>query len=245
MSNTSGLWQPQSWETMFFGVKTARIVGGTIQAATLEQILTECQIWGAQVVHFLADADHDASVRLAEQTGFHLVDLRMTYEWQTTTLSPGQISGDILLRDHLPSDLPALQVIARSSYGHSRYYYDQHYARERCDDLYAEWIAKSCRETAERVLVAEQGGELIGYLTYHLDKDSQRGYIGLVGIRADARGNGVGRFLVHGAQEWFGAQGARVVSVITQGRNISAQRLYQRRGFITSMVQLWYHKWFH
>jgi ribosomal protein S18 acetylase RimI-like enzyme len=33
------------------------------------------------------------------------------------------------------------------------------------------------------------------------------------------------------------------VSVVTQGRNVAAQRLYQRAGFVTASTQLWYHRW--
>ena len=28
------------------------------------------------------------------------------------------------------------------------------------------------------------------------------------------------------------------------GRNLAAQRLYQRSGFVTASLQLWYHRWF-
>jgi hypothetical protein len=34
------------------------------------------------------------------------------------------------------------------------------------------------------------------------------------------------------------------VNVVTQGRNSKAQRLYERCGFLTRSVQLWYHRWF-
>ncbi len=34
------------------------------------------------------------------------------------------------------------------------------------------------------------------------------------------------------------------VNVVTQGKNIPAQRAYQRCGFITRSVELWFHKWF-
>ena len=34
------------------------------------------------------------------------------------------------------------------------------------------------------------------------------------------------------------------VHVVTQGRNYSAQRLYQRAGFIIDNIETYYHKWF-
>ena len=32
-------------------------------------------------------------------------------------------------------------------------------------------------------------------------------------------------------------------SLVTQGRNLYAQRLYQKAGFFTKGTELWYHKW--
>ena len=37
---------------------------------------------------------------------------------------------------------------------------------------------------------------------------------------------------------------ARRITVVTQGRNARAQRLYQRAGFVTESVRLWFHRWF-
>ena len=33
------------------------------------------------------------------------------------------------------------------------------------------------------------------------------------------------------------------IEVVTQGRNIVAQKLYQKNGFKTKKTELWYHKW--
>ena len=50
--------------------------------------------------------------------------------------------------------------------------------------------------------------------------------------------------LIAAAMEWFGTEGALEVDVVTQGRNLAAQRLYQRNGFVTRRFELLYHKWF-
>lgn len=244
MSEKAAIWEPLPWDTAFFGVKTARIVTPRIQQEALEQALAECRAWGAAVVHYLADGDHDLSVCFAEQASFHLVDVRVTLEWRPRSVEPPLPPDDLALRDYRDGDLPALQAIARNSYHHSRYYYDQHYARERCDALYAEWIARSCHGSAERVIVAERHGTAIGYLTCHFTPDERRGQLGLLGIEHATRGRGIGQLLMQMAQHWFCEHGARHVAVVTQGRNMDAQRLFQRCGFVTSQMQFWYHKWY-
>ena len=63
-------------------------------------------------------------------------------------------------------------------------------------------------------------------------------------MRAGSRGRGGGSALVQGALAWFADRGVTQVLVVTQGRNVGAQRLYQKAGFLTRKVELWYHRWF-
>ncbi len=243
MSSTkSELWQIHEWETAFFGVSTARITVPRINAADLNWVLTECHIRGVRVVHYLADANDDASIRAAEQAGFHLVDVRMTLEWNALT-EPATTQTELVVRTYRVGDLPWLEAIARTSFWQTRYYYDQNYPRERCHELYATWISKSCQGDAARVIVAEQDGIIVGFVTCQLYSDNTEGAIGLVGISAEARGMGIGRTIVTEAQRWFAIQGTRRVRVVTQTRNIAALALYQRCGFVTSDIGFWYHKW--
>jgi dTDP-4-amino-4,6-dideoxy-D-galactose acyltransferase len=65
----------------------------------------------------------------------------------------------------------------------------------------------------------------------------------LVGVSEKARGRGLGRELLINAIRWFSAEGVEVVTVVTQGRNVGAQRLYQRCGFTTRSAELWFHRW--
>ena len=95
-----------------------------------------------------------------------------------------------------------------------------------------------------RSIIAEANAEPIAYISCHLNKTTLQGSIGLVGVTEQARGQQVGKKITNTVLNWFQEQGMKSVNVVTQGRNIPAQRLYQRCGFVTHDMQLWYHKWF-
>jgi dTDP-4-amino-4,6-dideoxy-D-galactose acyltransferase len=86
--------------------------------------------------------------------------------------------------------------------------------------------------------------QAVGYVSCHYNGTSHAAQIGLVGVDSAARGQGVGSTLVRAAGQWCRNQGARELTVVTQGKNRAAQRLYQRCGFLTQDLQFWYHKWF-
>ncbi|HSN68965.1 MAG TPA: GNAT family N-acetyltransferase, partial [Thermoanaerobaculia bacterium] len=54
---------------------------------------------------------------------------------------------------------------------------------------------------------------------------------------------GYGGVLIAAAVDFLGSEGATIVRVATQGRNEAAQRTYQRAGFVTDSIRLWYHWW--
>jgi dTDP-4-amino-4,6-dideoxy-D-galactose acyltransferase len=188
-------------------------------------------------LYFLADPNLPESLRLAEESGFHLADLRITLE-SSDELPKTMPEG---VRPWQPQDREGLRAIARISHRDSRFYFDGHFLAERCDDLYDTWINKSLDGYADATLVADVDGRAAGYITCHRDEDEGR--IGLVGVHPDFQGRALGQALVKASLAWFAAEGYRKVSVVTQGRNTRAQRLYQRCGFLTRSVQLWYHWW--
>ncbi len=89
----------------------------------------------------------------------------------------------------------------------------------------------------------DDGAGAEGYVTGKIAGQGV-GQIGLLAVGERARGRGLGQALLGSAGRWFLAQGVEEVRVVTQGRNLVAQRLYQRVGFRTASLQLWYHKWF-
>ena len=234
------------WDTDFFARRIARVTGHRLTPQRVEAILTWCETHAIDCVYFLADSDHAETVRLAENYGFRLVDIRVTLQCNlkdrqaTLSNNPTEI---VRVRQSRPSDIPALQAIAQSSYGDSRFYFDPCFPIESCEALYETWIKRSCEGYADVVRVAEVNDQPVGYVSCHLMRNAPHGQIGLVGVGSQTRGMGVGQTLLYHSLDWFADHGVEVVRVVTQGRNIAAQRLYQRCGFLTHSVQLWYHKW--
>lgn len=229
------------WDSRFFGCRIARIEGDRLDEAGMATALAGCETDRIECLYFCCAADDDRSVRLAEAHGFHLVDVRLDLACRlpAPVLAP-EMDAAAGLRPAREADLAALQAIAAAAYRDSRFWFDSR-LRPQAAALYCEWIARSCRE--ETVRVIERNAAVQGFVTVALETPAIA-RIGLLGVAAAARGAGLGRALVQAALQWSTEAGAGEVRVVTQGRNIAAQRLYQACGFRTQSVQLWYHKWF-
>lgn len=232
-----------TWDSDFFGVRIASINGNRLSMEEEIAIKAWCLENRIDCLYFLADPSETSTIRLAEESGFHLVDIRVTLNRKISAMPSVWQPEAPSIRLAEASDIQDLRPIAAINHRDSRFYHDGGFPLERCDELYSTWIEKSCAGFAEAVLVSAPAGVAVGYLSCHL-RDTGIGQIGLVGVSSGCQGKGLGKQLLDESLRWFAAVGVDRVAVVTQGRNIAAQRLYQRMGFITESVQLWYHKWF-
>jgi len=233
------------WDTEFFGCRIARVRSEAINQEQVAQIDAWCGSNKIRGLYFLARVDDPATIQTAEQHGFGLVDIRMTFEQELLDfLAQIRKVGNVSIRPFQPDDLPGLQVLARASHRETRFFSDPNFSRQRAEDLYATWITLEAQGRAQTVLVATMDNKPVGYISCHLPPGGREGQIGLVSVSGEMRGQGIGKNLVLSAINWFWAQGARHVTVVTQGNNQAAQRLYQRCDFLSRDVRLWYHKWY-
>ncbi|MEO8054186.1 MAG: GNAT family N-acetyltransferase [Acidobacteriota bacterium] len=242
MGGPDAPWHPVAWDEEIFGVRTARIRSTRPARDELRAALADVRAAGIGVVHLLVDSDADASKRAAEECGFSLVDLRVTLQWDVKPVSPAGRPG-VVLRPARAEDRVRLETIARSSYGMSRYYRDGRYAPERCGELYARWVRQCADAPSGAVLVADAGGAVAGFVACSVASGGDSGSIALFGVDEPQRGKGLASLLLAGAQDWFARAPVPRVTVVTQGRNLDALRAYERQGFLTRSVQLWYHLW--
>lgn len=232
-----------AWDSTFFGLEIGRLRTKQLSADFLESVRSWCEDNAIDCLYFLADSNDAESIRQAEDFGFNLVDIRVTLTRSVTTAEEVTRTTPIIIRLGGAADLQKLRSVARRSYHDSRFYFDRNFPDEKCDLLYETWLRKCFDDHSGAVLIAEFEGAPIGYITCERF-DQETGQIGLLGVDSSAQGMGAGRNLVLAAAAWFREHGFQRAQVVTQGRNIRAQRAYMQCSFLPHSVQLWYHRWF-
>ena len=233
------------WESDYYAYRLARVDGEQMDAARCAEILAWCQREGIEGLFFLAQADDAVTNQTAAEHGFVLRGIRVTLDWEAVERAALSLPAGLTIRLAQAADVPALEAIADGAYPTSRYCSDPHFPAATSAAMYTTWIRISFTEQfADAVFVAERGGEILGFSTCDVDLPAHEGSIPLVGIAEKARGQGIGTHLMHYIQDWFVQQQIKHVIVVADGANIAALRLYEKCGFRTRQVQLWYHKWF-
>jgi ribosomal-protein-alanine N-acetyltransferase len=92
-----------------------------------------------------------------------------------------------------------------------------------------EAFRSSIRAPATRVLVAEAGGEILGYAVLFVAADEAE--VANIAVAPEARGRGVGRRLLDAMLTHAAEAGAHTAYLEVRVSNAVAQRLYERAGF--------------
>ena len=234
------------WDSRFFGYTIARVEQNRFDEDSCSQVLDWCRRQGVQWLYFLADADDAETVQVAQAARFTFVDIRLELAADVRSSSDRliELTEGFAIRAAAESDVPALEAIAADAHRESRFFFDSRVPRQRAQELYVTWIRNSVlKGFADHVLVADVDGIATGYVTGRRVSRSD-GSIGLVGVGEAARGRGLGLALIRASLRRFALERITEVSVVTQARNVRAQRLYARCGFLSKSVRLWYHRWF-
>ncbi len=109
---------------------------------------------------------------------------------------------------------------------------------------YASFIGTQLEDPDVAVIVAEDGGEVIGYAYAAVEGYDYMALRGPAGVLHDVivdpehRGRGVGRLLLEAALEFLRSRGAPRVVLSTAEQNEAAQRLFASTGFRRTMIEM-------
>jgi dTDP-4-amino-4,6-dideoxy-D-galactose acyltransferase len=244
---TSDPCQLLEWDTDFFGFRIACVCAHRIDKIQLESILHWCAVHRIECLYFLADPNDYRTIRMAEAGKFLLVDVRVEMMRRFECNRPiclhqsDRFAG--IVRAHEDRDVELLKDISRNSITQTRFLMDSGFPVNLSREMYATWIEQSCKDVLQRVFVAEEEEQPVGFVTCRVDSTVRQGIIGLMSVSSDRFGKGIGARLMAFALDWFTSQGVQMVKVVTQGTNIPAIRFYEKCGFATESLKLWYHWW--
>jgi GNAT superfamily N-acetyltransferase len=109
---------------------------------------------------------------------------------------------------------------------------------------YAQFLESQLGDDDSIVMIAEQRGALVGYVYAAVEPLSWKDLRGECGFIHDllvtdaARGHGAGEGLLNAAIEWMRQRGMPRVVLGTAARNERARRLFERRGFRPTMIEM-------
>jgi ribosomal protein S18 acetylase RimI-like enzyme len=244
VANILKIVQQKEWDTKFFGVKIAQVTCKSLTKSIIKYIDTTCQNNKIDCLYYLCDESDSLSIYLAKKHYVNHVDTRVTLSYNLDKFQKSKQLSTVNIRHHIKNDISLLKKIAGSIYNISRFYSDNNFSNELCNQFYETWIENACRGYADKVFIAEINNKIIGFITCNLDEKTKTGKIGLIGVEPHSQGKQVGIKLVEKALYWFEENDMKNVEVSTQKENILALRLYKKCGFTILKKELWFHKWF-
>ena len=142
---------------------------------------------------------------------------------------------NIIIRSFQPGDLDTLQRITIESFDGVSF--DQIVETEfgilhGHDWRKARSIEDDIQANANGAFVAEAEGEIVGYITTHLDRAAGKARIPNLAITASARGHGLGRRLVQHALAYLRREGLAYATIETMAGNAVGEHLYPACGFV-------------
>jgi GNAT superfamily N-acetyltransferase len=236
-------WSPLPWDSRMYGFPAARLdLAVAVDSASRRELVAQLLVSaaGRGIRHMIAriDAGDIALAGTLAHAGFTLIDGIQTFSLSLPAAAPAPLGDGVRTRLFQPDDLDQILALARTAYVFDRFHADDAIDGPTADRMNEEWVRNSCSgHAADAVLVAVSGSEVLSYVTCRMDRDClpalgfSVGTIVLVATAARARRQGAASACTRAAIEWFQSQGAGVVQVGTQLRNIPAARLYERCGF--------------
>jgi dTDP-4-amino-4,6-dideoxy-D-galactose acyltransferase len=231
-----GLVEQLEWDSLFFGLPIGR-VRDNVAADEIESAVREAHERKLRCIYLLASADDNMLIGSAQEQGFIVRDIRVELE-RPVAGHPMAMEG---IRPGRVGDMSRLAEIARERFRDTRFFTDDGFPPDRSEELYVEWLRRGLTDEPDRQTLVTK--DATGFIVCHLDPRTKVGKIELIGVAAGSSGHGLGSALIAGAGTIFDDALLCTATVVTQGNNITAQRLYQRHGYRVSKTQLWLHRW--
>lgn len=181
---------------------------------------------------FLACIAEDADEpfrALLERGGYdHLHDVLRMWRRLDGDLPDPHFADGVTVRTFRPDDAERIHAFLDNAY----LSWDTTYATLPHDE-WLRWMTEHDEFDPELWFVVEREGELVA-CALHWRPHQRRGWVKDLAVRADARGHGLAKALLHHGFRAYAARGAEQVGLKVESANpTGAVQLYERVGFVT------------
>ncbi|PHM74838.1 dTDP-4-amino-4,6-dideoxy-D-galactose acyltransferase [Xenorhabdus kozodoii] len=233
--------EPLVWDSQFFGLSTARLHFSSEAA-----VLTVADLDQYALVQAKVATQQTAILDELPTLGFSLVegevDLRLSIEAESEVESIAGIHTGKELISAKQKDIPVLKAVAARVFTSSRFRAPW-YQPDDSGRFYAAWVEKAVLGTFDHecLLINDDHGQLAGFVTLR-DLGNREARIGLLAAVPGNHRQGIGKKLMSAAQQWCQNHQIQGLRVATQISNITALRLYTRRGAIIESTAYWLYR---
>lgn len=144
--------------------------------------------------------------------------------------------------DDSKTDIETLYNLAFESGKNSRFLLDTNFKLNDFHRLYKIWIDNSVsRKIANDVLIYEQEGQAIGFVTYKIS--GKNATIGLIAVDSNSQGKGIGGKLVNHLESVLHQKAIESLIIPTQLTNLQACNFYKKQGYSIEEIKYIKHYW--
>lgn len=231
------------WDSGSFGFKIGLIVlDNSLSESLLNNLMEQAKEEKYKLVYVFTPEYTDLSNEILMEQNGKLVDRKILYR---LNVSGNNVEYDDTILDwsakKLTDDILQLSYLSGQ---HSRFFIDKKFPIEAFENLYKEWIDKSLSgHLADRVFVAIENKQIIGFVTLKINEDIRNGEIGLIAVSEQAQGRRYGTKLVNQCIAYIQEKSMRSLTVATQMDNVQGCLFYERYGFLKDKITNVYHFW--
>ena len=246
------------WDSEHFGIKIGKAIflyfsplcGLNYRLLLLQKLRTVLASENYDLLLVRTPLTEMLTVSALEKQAAILTDVLVTFykdlSFNGSKLKSYSVSfSKIRVEEASKQDRDRLSRIAEDIFEFDHFHADPFLSRRKSDKLYAKWIINSLYGSADKVLVAKKGKDLLGFITCKINRLNQRsayGIIDLIGVAKENRRLGIGTYLISEALQWFHKK-ASSIYVGTQAGNIAAMRLYSKLRFKPVYSEATLHLW--
>jgi ribosomal protein S18 acetylase RimI-like enzyme len=113
---------------------------------------------------------------------------------------------------------------------------------DKAGEMWVQYFERHVRSPIRKALIAEQGGEVIGFLLGEIQKRppifkaSYQAFLDSIGVVESKRNQGIGGLMLDHFAKWASEKGAPCIMLNVVVENTAAIRLYEKHGFKTMIL---------